>query len=271
MGQVDDGSPADPVAGIEDGGDFGGESMAAEPQHRRSGGADKTDAYFTIGAITTIWAVMLTGFIPDAYDHYSKHEPAYPLSVHLHALAFVGWIVFLTLQIGLIRTGRAKLHRALGVGGVGLAVAMVALGWWAALDFEIIHFGKGDPPFLIIEIVEMLVFIGLVGAAIANRRNRDAHKRLMLLATIALSSAGFARWPFNPFPWTGASLTLYLRLFVGPLLLILAIGAFDLLTRRKLFPAYVAGATLVAASEIGSCLIYGLPAWKPVAVWLTGH
>jgi hypothetical protein len=43
--------------------------------------------------------------------------------------------------------------------------------------------------------VDMLIFSTLIYFAFRNRFNPEAHKRLILIATIALLDAAFARWP----------------------------------------------------------------------------
>ncbi|MEO9131689.1 MAG: hypothetical protein ABI240_10825 [Sphingomonas sp.] len=40
----------------------------------------------------------------------SKYGLDYPLIVHLHAAAFVGYLVLFTAQVALIRTSRLDLH-----------------------------------------------------------------------------------------------------------------------------------------------------------------
>ena len=59
----------------------------------------------------------------------------------------------------------------------------------------------GPPPlaFLAVPIGTLLVFAILVGAGLAQRRRSETHKRLMLLATIAILTPAIAR-----LRWTGA-------------------------------------------------------------------
>src|SRR5207253_1731970 len=56
--------------------------------------------------------------------------------------------------------------------------------------------GVNPLSFLTIALGDMLVFASLVGAAFYFRRRADTHKRLMLLATIAILAAAVARLPF---------------------------------------------------------------------------
>lgn len=45
------------------------------------------------------------------------------------------------------------------------------------------------------EFGDMVIFAILVGAALYQRRQPEAHKRLMLLATVSLLIAALGRWP----------------------------------------------------------------------------
>jgi len=54
-------------------------------------------------------------------------------------------------------------------------------------------------------------------------------------------------------------------------LLIVGMGAYDLVTRKRLLPAYVAGVAWIFAVELTGSFLYHSPAWKPVALALIGH
>jgi hypothetical protein len=47
--------------------------------------------------------------------------------------------------------------------------------------------------------------------------------------------------------------------------LILGLGAYDLITRGRLLPAYVAGAVGIATIQAGAISLYLNPLWKPIA------
>jgi uncharacterized integral membrane protein len=62
-----------------------------------------------------VWVAVLSGFGTDTFNHLSKYGLDYPLIVHFHAVAFVGYLALFTAQVALIRTARADIHRRLGV------------------------------------------------------------------------------------------------------------------------------------------------------------
>jgi hypothetical protein len=48
------------------------------------------------------------------------------------------------------------------------------------------------------------------------------------------------------------------------------LGAYDLATRKRLHPAYVAGAAWILANELAAAWLYFSPAWKPISLKLLG-
>jgi hypothetical protein len=233
------------------------------------------DRVFIPALVAVIWLVLLRGFVPAIIRHVTHGEAAYPPVIHVHAVAFVGWLVFLSVQVGLIRTRHYDTHRTLGRFGALLALAMVVLGPWAGIVSEQVHFGTedGDPPFLAIEFLEMLAFPLQVAAALWLRRDAAAHKRLMLLAVLFLTTAGFGRFLAGPLTQIlGQGVMPFMAEFYGPTdVLVLGLGAYDLLTRRRLHPAYVAGASVGVAAQLVSSWLYFDPAWKALTLSIIGR
>jgi len=225
--------------------------------------------------VVVIWATILLGFVPEILRHAASGAPGYPLVIHIHAAAFVGWLALFSVQVALIRARQYAVHKRIGAFGAVLALAMVVLGPWAGIVSEQVHFGtpQSDPPFLSIEFVEMIAFALLVGAAIGLRRDAAAHKRLMLLATLLLTTAGFGRWLSEPLHAVfGDGFGRFLVEFYGATtLLILLLGAYDIVTRRRLHPAYTAGAALGIASQVVAAWLYFSPWWKLVPLHLIGR
>ena len=111
------------------------------------------------------------------------------------------WVVLLMAQSLLIRTGRWQIHRRLGIAAIGLAGVMLILGPAVAITIQRAQLGLahpspvfGNPAFLAVQLGGIIAFGVLVTAGFLLRRNPSAHRRLMLLATLAISDAGFARW-----------------------------------------------------------------------------
>ena len=64
-------------------------------------------------SVAVIWVVILLGFVPAIMRHVASGEPDYPLVIHIHAVAFVGFLVLLSVQVALIRGRRYDVHRRL--------------------------------------------------------------------------------------------------------------------------------------------------------------
>jgi FtsH-binding integral membrane protein len=224
------------------------------------------DRNFFLGLVALIWTGILMGFVPQMVRHVASHQQPYPLIVHLHAAAFVGWTVLLTAQVLLVRSRRLALHRRLGYSMVGLGALMLVLGPAAAWVVQRRDFGgpHSNPAFLSVQFIAMVTFAVVGGAGVLLRNSPSAHKRLMIIATLVLADAGFARWlgapiaaAFGKGPWQR-----YLGLSGATAAIIVAIGVYDLITRRRLQPAYAAGAAWALAGQGLAAYLLFLPAWK---------
>lgn len=117
--------------------------------------------------------------------------------VHIHSAIFTAWTLFLVLQSYLAANGRIRDHRAWGMAGIGLATAVFIMG--TAVAIESLRFrlalGSGDVArsSFIVAITNMVLFGGFFIAAMVNAKRSEAHRRLMLLATISLLPAAISR------------------------------------------------------------------------------
>ena len=75
-----------------------------------------------------------------------------------------------------------------------LAVAMLVVGTAVAVAATKRGQVPGLPPleFLAVPLGNLAIFAVLVAVGLYNRRKRDSHKRLMMLATIVTAGAAFA-------------------------------------------------------------------------------
>jgi hypothetical protein len=162
--------------------------------HKPSRVADRV--FFSVMPFVML-AMVLYGF---ARTYFLVGMVAAPLPnklIHLHGAAFTSWMILLIVQTALVSTKHVKWHMKLGLFGFGLAVAMVVLGSLAAVNA--MQRGSGplglDPQtFFVIPVSGMLLFGTLVFFAFKLRRNAEAHKRLILMATMAIMDAAVGRW-----------------------------------------------------------------------------
>jgi len=211
--------------------------------------------------------MLVTVFVGFARTYYLAgvfHAPLPSLIIHMHGAAFSCWILLLATQASLVSAGRVDIHRRLGITGVLLACLMVVLGVLAATDSLVREAGPAgrDPKFFyIIPLTDMLIFATLVFFAFRARSNPPAHKRLILVATVALIIAAIARWPLalvhrNPIR---AALLSYLFLLV--------LAVYDLWSTRKVHRATLrAGAFLIFVQQV-RIPIGKTAAWHAFASW----
>ncbi len=222
---------------------------------------------FYVGMAIAIAITVFAGFSRTYFLKAYYGTPELSRLLHLHGLVFTTWVLFFLAQTTLVAAGKTYIHRRMGVAGAVLAALVVVLGTTTA----ILRVKGGAAPipgvsglsFLAVPLFDMLVFAILVGAALYFRRRLEAHKRLMTLGMIALTSAPIARLHFPmlpPGPPTFFGLT---DLFIVATLI------YDLVTRRRIHPATIWGGLLIVVSQPLRLMISGTPAWLAFAGWLT--
>src|SRR6185437_1643940 len=87
-----------------------------------------SDRNFFLLLLLFAWAATVSGFGYDMVQRSAQGTLNFPPIVHIHAVAFVGWLVLITVQILLVRTKNLALHKKLGLVSFGLIPVMVILG-----------------------------------------------------------------------------------------------------------------------------------------------
>ena len=225
----------------------------------------RSDRLFYTGMAVTAALVVLVGFAPTYYLRSTVSRGTLPALLQAHGALFSAWIVLMVVQATLIARQRTDVHRALGWVGAALAALVATAGVTAGLATARREAAGGldeaARAFLTIPMFSMVVFAGLVAAAIVCRRRPQAHKRLMLLATISILDAPIARWPGAP----GAlGVSLLVDLFV------VVAMAYDFLSRRRVHPAYIVGGAIIAGNQALRDVVGRSDAWQAVARALIG-
>jgi len=198
-------------------------------------------------------------------DVRAAHEPIF----YLHGAVFAAWYILLIAQASLVAVGRSDVHVRLGRIGAGLAVLMILLGTLGALIAArrpTGFVGIPIPPlqFLVIPLGDMLIFGTFVGLAIARRHDPQSHKRLMLIASIAMLGAAIARWPIGIKAYGPPAFFGILDLFL------VALALWDIASRRRLHPVTIWGGLLLVASQPLRLMLSGTAAWLSFARWAVG-
>jgi FtsH-binding integral membrane protein len=224
----------------------------------------KYDHVFFSGMAGLLLGSVFLGFAHTYYLAGMFRAPLPSVIVHFHGAIFSSWILFLLAQTTLVASGRTNIHRRIGIAGFLLACLMVVVGVWAATN----SLGRNGGPagvdpktFYIIPITDMLIFGVLVFFAYRARFDSAAHKRIIIVATVALMIAAIARWPLplvqhNP-------LTAALLSYVFLLMLV----AYDLWSMHKIHRATIwASVFLIFVQQI-RFPIGQTAAWHVFATW----
>lgn len=219
---------------------------------------------FYVGLSAACLAIAVVGFMPTYWLQLAPGTFKGPPLVHLHAWLFSAWPLYLLVQAWLASQGQVARHRAWGLLGVSLATAMVIVGVAAANGVLVtrLESGYGDPAraFHIVTMSMMALFAAFVAAALACVSRPEAHKRLMLLATITTLPPAIARLVFavsvgigpglRPTGGPPRTVESVLMSALAADLLILAAIVYDVRTRGRPHPVYVAGGAILLAVQI---------------------
>lgn len=233
-------------------------------------GARRAERLFYGGMAALVTVLVFLGFGPSYYLR-PVFRPAQPLSrvLHVHGFVFTVWVGLFVTQAALVSARRVDLHRRLGLFGAAWAALMIPVGAAAALHVAAAATGPLALElrrFLAVQAFDLGVFATLVGAGIVKRRDTQAHKRFLLLATLSLLPPAVARLPFPP-DLPGGIVTIFLLCWLA----VLPLVAFDLKTLGRIHRATLAGALLILLSIPARFLLAASDGWLRFADWLVAR
>lgn len=222
-----------------------------------------------------IAAVLVAGFSFDMTFHETWNPWHYPWYVHAHALSFSGWIILFLAQIWLARSGNITAHKRVGRLALVLLPLMLFFGPATAIWVKTAraHISNDSLSFAGTQFTNVLGCVVLLTAGLLMRNDPSSHKRLMLMGTIAITEPGFSRLIYDPMAAMLGErpIAYYFDTYIGTLSLMLAVGVYDLATRRRLHPAYLAAFLWVLANQILAVWLNFQPFWLAWMKALTGH
>jgi uncharacterized membrane protein YozB (DUF420 family) len=238
----------------------------------------QTRFFFSLALV--MLAIVAAGFGPTLYLRPWFAAPngrvLHPEQL-VHGIVLTGWFTLFVAQSFLVNSGRTRTHMRVGIAGGVLAIAVVvsslvtmreATQRFAAAGIDL---RTRVIPIIVSDFWVLVVFTLLVAAAVQFRRQVATHKRLMLLASVmligpALSTVrpiGRLLVPYLPFLLLRPSVV-----FIA--ICIIALGCFDLATKRRLEPATLWGSgALIAAVVITTIMAFG-ESGAILTRWLTG-
>lgn len=192
---------------------------------------------------------------------YFHAKPLAAPIVHVHAAAFTAWILLLVTQTSLAASGRSDLHRRLGIAGLVLAPIVFVLG--AIVATEMLR-RLSAAPGVDSSVIYAVALSEIIGFAVPTlfafrlRKRSAYHKRLIIIGTVAMMTAGFGRWPIHfllhkPLPAMLCTFSLLGLLVV-----------YDLFSLRKVHRATALGGSWVVCTGLGAIVISTTTAWHEV-------
>jgi hypothetical protein len=229
--------------------------------------------YFYFYMALSCIAVAFLGFAPTYFMPMAAGKfPAMPV-VHFHGLLFFAWTLYFAFQSWLAASGRVLRHRSMGLIGVSLATAMTLSGFLVAVHAmkRSAAIGMADEgiAFVIVPLSGMLFFAVVFTLAIGYVREKEIHRRLMLLASISLLDAAVARWFLTFLAPPGAIGPPPVFVTIPPALLasllLAAAVVYDWRTRGRPHPVYVYGGIALVAVKLLNWPLSTTAAWHSFA------
>lgn len=202
----------------------------------------------------TYWGLLIDGTLDKSWV------------VDLHAAVFVGWIILFITQATLIFRGRTDVHRKVGKFGIFYGFVIIGMGLFVALHQLAVSVAAGKvaeaQAFLLIPLVDMIIFPIFFGAAIYYRRKPELHRRLMLVATTELLTAAVARLDLDAYVHAHWSVFV---IWLAPIYLAMI---YDYLTKKIIHPVYVLGMIVLSATMLRVFAVE-TDAWLSIARMIT--
>jgi hypothetical protein len=206
----------------------------------------RTPARAFYPAITLVLiAFVIRGFWPTYFGPMLSGGVERPWIVHVHGAIFSGWMLLLLAQVSLVATGHIRAHRRLGTFGIAYGALVLGIGLIVSFAAPALHVRAGEwtldraAGFMLLPLVDMVLFGGFFGAAVAYRRQSEIHKRLVLAATVALAFAAVAR--------TFESLPVLLLVWLAPMFAAMAV---DVSSRGRVHRVHLVSVTAMAAAFV---------------------
>ena len=212
---------------------------------------------FFLGAHIVLLLIVLVGFAPSFYLRATfPHVHELPALLHVHGAVLTGWSVLTVVQGWLMRSGRFQLHRQLGYITAGYAAIVIVFGVLANLMLipQLDSPADGENVVVWGTFFTLVMFAVIVSLAVSFRARPDAHKRLILLASMSIIGPALARWP--RWPIFAGGLAAGRTYAIGGLLVLFALLiSYDVVTRKRPHPASWIGMLAIVASLAGAVFL----------------
>lgn len=226
----------------------------------------RANYFFTASLIAL--AIVLTGFYKTFIIPSFQGTFEAPLVIYLHGFFLFLWSLVFIAQTILIRK-RFKLHRLLGFSSLilvgGIVISTMASGVYVMKRDLAAGLGEIAISSLVGTFTTPLVFASFVAAGTFYKRKPEIHKRLMLLAMIAILWPAFFRFR-HYFPSVPNPELVFAMIIPNSMILLAAL--WEKLSIGRIHGVYLtAGAALFAENAVETWL-FDSPGWRVTAHWL---
>jgi hypothetical protein len=202
---------------------------------------------------------VVVGFWATYFGPMLRGVVARPWVIQLHGAIYVGWLLLLLAQVALVAKRRVAAHRQLGAFGIYYGWLVFIMGVVVSFAAPLMRVKSGEATldeaagFMIIPLGDMVLFGGFFAAAVRYRWKPEVHKRLILLANVALLFAAIGRLGLGPGP-------LALGIWLSPVLLGIA---YDAVTTKRVHPTYLLGLAVLLIG-FGRIFLRQSEWWLPI-------
>jgi hypothetical protein len=226
------------------------------------------DRWFFSGMAALLFVTMFVGFAPSYYLHGAPNPdfgsyldtPPQPIRglFLLHGAVFTAWFLLQLIQSLLVAGKKLAVHKLVGETAMVLAPLIVIVSILVVFytTRHVFH-GETKPTVQSAAFPLSLVtwFSGFVIAGMLLRRKPEAHKRLMLLASLAIISPAVGRIDWLPYPDWLPNWWEWAIVFAMPLVV------WDLVRLRRLHPATLIGVPVFIAMFPVQYWVRSTPWW----------
>lgn len=241
--------------------------------HTKATWPSRDDRRITLVWLAAFLVITVVGFVSDLGPYFSE-QPRQPLIVHVHAVLTTIWLLILTAQVLLVELDKPALHRKLGWFAAGWAALLTVVATLGELQHQALfvdqqevfgHVPGRSSGFISISLGGVFCFALLTLWAILLRKNPAAHRRVMLVANIAIVTPGFARMARNVFAWQPTTQLGFFFMFHAATVLLLAGMLLWDVKKGRVMQQFAISAFIVLVYDVVSVQLFTSPGWNQLA------
>ncbi len=209
------------------------------------------------------------GFYQSYTSQFPQFKNATP-TIHVHGALLMSWMLLLLVQPLLIHTGRAHLHRKIGILGWVLGPAIIVSlfligqsGYWRGVGNISEH---ENQTFIALDFRGLVSFAIFWTLAMINRKNSHAHMRYMIATGLLAIGPGVGRGLIFYF-----GLDIYAALTITDVFDLAIVGVLlgiDIKRRKNIKPFLLVFTVLLVGAFLWQ--LKDSAAWQAYAKWYAG-